>query len=69
MKYGMHANMNAVEIAVRVLQAIADYDSPDPLDTEFLRLFMPDLAAAPVDELACEIVHRELGRSKARGAA
>ena len=55
----MRPEMAAVEIAVRVLQAIVERGEPVTPDIEFLRRLRPDLAAAPVDELACEIVHRE----------
>ena len=65
----MGPNMTAVQVAVRVLQAVLDHTQPAAMDIEFLGRLMPDLAAGPIDELACEIVHRELQRSKVRGAA
>ncbi len=65
----MRPNLAEMQIAVRVLQAIVDRSEPDSLDIEFLRRVMPNLAAAPVDELACEIVHRELQRTRIPDAA
>ena len=52
-----------VETALRVLIAWTDGCHPDPADVEILRRnatsTWPDM---PLDQLACEIVHREAGR-------
>jgi len=49
--------------ALRVLGAITEHEQPDPADLEFLkRHALPAEADLPPDDLATEIVRRELAK-------
>jgi hypothetical protein len=58
----MKGTNEALKIAVRVLGALSDHVSPEPTDIAALKGFAPLLAAAPVDELACEVIQQSLRR-------
>jgi hypothetical protein len=52
-----------VETALRVLTAWSSGRRPDPADVETLQSNSPAaLANLAIDEIACEIIHRESGR-------
>jgi len=55
-------DLAALKLAVRVLTAVIGHHRPDSRDVEELYRFAPLLANLPIDELACEVVHRELKR-------
>ena len=57
----MQNNLQAIEIALRVLGGLSRWKTPpDADDLAELRLLAPDAANLPADELACEVVHRAI---------
>jgi hypothetical protein len=58
----MPDSTSAMKTASRVLMAVTDRAAPDPDDVEDLLRLAPDCSALPIDELACEVVHRLLKR-------
>lgn len=54
----MLQRMDAMEVALRVLQALTQSRDPDPADVAELRRLAPLLADAPIDEVACDVVQR-----------
>lgn len=57
----MNAN-ELLEAALHVLVAWNTGNEPDPLEVEALRNAVPASAGMEIDELACQIIHREGGR-------
>jgi hypothetical protein len=57
----MNAN-ELLEAALHVLVAWNTGNEPDPLEVEALRNAVPASTGMEIDELACQIIHREGGR-------
>jgi len=55
--------------ALRVLTSITDYRHPNPADLEELARYMPSLAGASPDELACSVIQQALKQRTRRRAA
>jgi hypothetical protein len=56
--------------ALAVLTAYTEHRHPQPADVDLLKKHaLPSEADLPIDELACEIVRRELAVRKAAAAA
>ena len=52
--------------ALAVITACTEHRHPEPADVEFLNKHaLPSEAGLPIDELACEIIRRELATRKA----
>jgi hypothetical protein len=57
------------QTALAVLIACTEHCHPEPADVELLKKHaLPHEADLPIDELACEIIQRELGTRKAAAA-
>ena len=54
--------LDVMNIALRVVNAVAQKCDPDSNDLEALRTFLPRLANAPLDELACGVIQEALNR-------
>jgi len=68
----MQVAKDALRVALRVLFALNDRREADPTDVEELRRYVPLLADAPVDELACEVIQQAMKRQadiRAKAAA
>jgi len=68
----MQVAKDALRVALRVLFALNDRREADPTDVEELRRYVPFLADAPVDELACEVIQQAMKRQadiRAKAAA
>jgi N-acetylmuramic acid 6-phosphate (MurNAc-6-P) etherase len=50
----------AIEVALRVLTALTEKRDPDEADVSALQHLAALSAFAPVDELACEVIHQAL---------
>ena len=58
--------MPIMQAALRVLAAVTEHQEPQRADIDFLRrVALPEAADLPPDELAREIVERELAKRKA----
>jgi hypothetical protein len=55
-----------MKVALRVLAALSDRQAPSIADIAQLKAYVPDCAATPLDELACEVIQQAL---KSRAAA
>jgi len=66
----MEPYLESLTLALRVLAAISERRQPAAADADALEILAPDLAGAPLDELACAFVHRSLkyraGRERGR---
>jgi hypothetical protein len=65
----MQMGFAAMQLALRVLNALIEKRYPDPEDVAQLRQLAPDAATKPTDELACEVIqnalkHRAKGRER-----
>ena len=58
----MQQSLDAMKVALRVLQAVTDNHYPDPADVERLKQFAPLLADAPADELASDVIQQAIKR-------
>lgn len=56
----MDTAAGALKAALRVLSAVGDSQEPDSHDVETLRRYAPEFYAAPVDEVACEVIQQAL---------
>jgi hypothetical protein len=61
----MQQGLEAMTTAVRVLSAMAAGQEPALHDVWELRRLAPHSAAAPLDELACEVIQQALKRRAA----
>jgi len=59
----MSYNLEAIKTGLRVLAAISDRANPAPVDVQELLRLAPECADLPIDELACEVVHRAINAS------
>ncbi len=58
----MQQGMDAMRVALRVLQAITERHPPDAKDLEELKRLAPLQADQPQDELACDVIKQALQR-------
>jgi hypothetical protein len=58
----MERDVDLILTALRVLSAVVVQQRPDPSDLNFLRGVMPEMANAPADDLACEIIQKAAKR-------
>jgi outer membrane protein TolC len=58
----MQQSMDAMRVALRVLQAITERHLPDAKDLEELKRLAPLPADQPHDELACDVIKQALQR-------
>jgi hypothetical protein len=56
----MQASLDAMKIALRVLQAISEKHMPDPAVVDSLRNLAPFRTDQPIDELACDVIKQAL---------
>jgi hypothetical protein len=61
-------NDDAAETALRVLSAVIRNQFPDQRDVAELRLSAPSFPERPLDELACDVIHKWLGETRKREA-
>ena len=57
---GMEAGLAELELAVRVLSAINDNQTPEPEDLNELRRIAPSLAYLPPDDLAFDVIEHAI---------
>jgi hypothetical protein len=67
----MSESTAAMNVAMRVLNAVRNHAIPEAADVEELRRLAQLLATAPADELACDVIQqalkrRQLERERAR---
>ena len=58
----MQESLNIMKVCVRVLAACNDKLAPDPQDVDMLRKYLGDSPPADVDELACAVISKAVGR-------
>ena len=56
----MDDNRLAMELALRVLQAIVEHRQPDPADVSGLRKYDGSGNGRDLDELACDVIQKAL---------
>lgn len=66
----MQLSLDAMQTALRVLNALAERQPPEQRDLDHLRdLAVPEERTLPYDELACAVIQRALKhRAEVRGA-
>jgi len=59
-----------IHTALAILSDCTEHRCPQPADVELLRKHaLPSEAILPIDELACEVIRRELAKRKACAAS
>lgn len=58
----MHASLEVIQTATRVLSALTDRRSPDPADVIALREYDGRGNGRDLDELACDVIQKAIRR-------
>jgi len=64
----MERVVEPMKVALRVLSAVSERQTPASADIALLKAYAPEWAGAPLDEMACEVIQQALRKRAAARA-